>query len=51
MDGKSLPVALTGGYSWAFWGLAVFGVLAFIAAITLIRREDVSEAPAAAPVP
>jgi EmrB/QacA subfamily drug resistance transporter len=50
-EGKSLPVALTGGYSWAFWGLAVFGVLAFIAAITLIRREDVSEAPAAAPVP
>jgi hypothetical protein len=28
----------------------VFGVLAFIAAIALIRREDVSEAPAAAPV-
>jgi EmrB/QacA subfamily drug resistance transporter len=49
-EGKSLPEALTGGYSWAFWGLAVFGVLAFIAAITLIRREDVSEAPAAAPV-
>jgi MFS family permease len=51
LDGKSLPEALTGGYSWAFWGLAVFGVLAFIAAITLIRQEDVSEAPAAAPVP
>jgi hypothetical protein len=40
---------LTGGYSWAFWGLAVFGVLAFIAAITLIRREEMSEAPS--PVP
>ncbi len=50
LDGKSLPVALTGGYSWAFWGLAVFGVLAFIAAITLIRREEMSPAPAAAPV-
>ena len=48
-DGKSLPVALTGGYSWAFWGLAVFGVLALIAALTLVRREDMSEAPAAAP--
>jgi EmrB/QacA subfamily drug resistance transporter len=46
--GKSLPVALTGGYSWAFWGLAVFGVLAFIAAITLIRPEELEEAPAAA---
>jgi MFS family permease len=48
-DGKSLPVALTGGYSWAFWGLAVFGVLAFIASITLIRREEMSEAPSTAP--
>src|SRR2546426_7143858 len=49
LDGKSLPVALTGGYSWAFWGLAVFGVLAFIAAITLIRREEMSPAPSPAP--
>jgi MFS family permease len=49
LDGKPLPEALTSGYSWAFYGLAVFGVLAFIAAITLIRREEVSEAPAAAP--
>ena len=48
-DGKSLPVALTGGYSWAFWGLAVFGVLALIAALTLIRSQEMSEAPAAAP--
>ena len=45
-DGKSLPSALTGGYSWAFWGLAVFGVLAFIAAITLIRPAELEEAPA-----
>jgi MFS family permease len=44
-EGKSLPVALTGGYSWAFWGLAVFGVLAFIAAIMLIRGEEMSQAP------
>jgi EmrB/QacA subfamily drug resistance transporter len=53
-DRKPLPVALTGGYGWAFYGLAVFGVLAFIAAITLIRSEEMAEpgsAPAAAPVP
>jgi MFS family permease len=50
IEGKSLPVALTGGYSWAFWGLAVFGVLAFIAAISLIRREEMSPAPAAATI-
>src|SRR5438552_122420 len=49
-DGKSLPVALTGGYSWAFYGLAVVGVLAFIAAITLIRGGEMSQAPATAPV-
>jgi hypothetical protein len=42
-------VALTGGYSWAFYGLAVFGVLAFIAAVTLIGREDMSQAPSTAP--
>jgi len=29
----------------------VFGVLAFIAAITLIRPQEMSEAPSAAPVP
>src|SRR2546422_707004 len=50
LDGKSLPVALTGGYSWAFYGLAVVGVLAFIAAITLIRGGEMSQAPATAPV-
>jgi EmrB/QacA subfamily drug resistance transporter len=53
-DRKPLPVALTGGYGWAFYGLAVIGVLAFIAAITLIRSEEMAEpgsAPAAAPVP
>jgi hypothetical protein len=48
-DGKSLPVALTGGYSWAFWGLAVIGVLALIASLTLIRSQEMTEAPAAAP--
>ena len=51
---KPLPVALTGGYGWAFYGLAVFGLLAFIAAITLIRSEEMTEpggAPATAPAP
>jgi EmrB/QacA subfamily drug resistance transporter len=49
-EGKSLPVALTSGYSWAFYGLAVVGVLAFIAAITLIRGQEMSPAPSTAPV-
>ena len=49
VDGKSVPVALTGGYSWAFWGLVVIGVLAFIAALTFIRGGKMSQAPATAP--
>jgi EmrB/QacA subfamily drug resistance transporter len=47
-DHKAVPVALTGGYAWAFWALAVFGVLAFIAALTLIKPEEMAaEAPGA----
>jgi EmrB/QacA subfamily drug resistance transporter len=49
IEGKSLAEALTGGYAWAFWGLAVIGVLALLAALTLIRREEMGET-AAAPV-
>ena len=49
IEGKSLPEALTGGYAWAFWGLAVIGVLALIAALTLIRPEEMAEAPSPAP--
>jgi hypothetical protein len=47
VDGKPLPYALTGGYAWAFWALAVFAVLAFVAVVTLIKREEM--APAQAP--
>ncbi|MDQ2968454.1 MAG: DHA2 family efflux MFS transporter permease subunit [Actinomycetota bacterium] len=46
-DGKPLAVALTGGYRWAFWALAFFAALAFIAAVTLIKGEEMAEAPAA----
>src|SRR5207302_1417615 len=44
-EGKSFAEAHTGGYAWAFWGLAVIGVLALIAALTLIRREEMAEVP------
>jgi EmrB/QacA subfamily drug resistance transporter len=50
IDGKSLPEALTGGYAWAFWGLAVIAVLALISAFTLIRREELADVPASAPI-
>ena len=48
--GRSLPDALTHGYGYAFWALAFFGLAAIIAAITLIRRDDMSESPVAAPI-
>ena len=50
IEGKSFAEAHTGGYAWAFWGLAVIGVLALIAALTLIRREEMAEVPSAAPI-
>jgi len=48
-EGQNLPAALTGGYRWAFWALAVFAVAAVVAAITLIRREEMAESPTTAP--
>jgi EmrB/QacA subfamily drug resistance transporter len=49
-EGTPIPTALTHGYGAAFWALAVFGVLAIVAALTLIRREELAEAPAPAPL-
>jgi EmrB/QacA subfamily drug resistance transporter len=49
-EGKPIPTALTHGYGAAFWALAVFGVAAIVAALTLIRREELAETPATAPV-
>jgi EmrB/QacA subfamily drug resistance transporter len=49
-EGKPVPTALTHGYAAAFWALAVFGALAIVAALTLIRREELAEAPAPAPL-
>jgi EmrB/QacA subfamily drug resistance transporter len=46
--GRSAAVAFTSGYQWAFWALAAFGVAAVIAALTLIRNEEMAE-PATAP--
>jgi EmrB/QacA subfamily drug resistance transporter len=49
-EGKAIPTALTHGYAAAFWALAVFGVLAIVAALTLIRPQELAETPATAPV-
>jgi len=48
-SGDAVPLALTGGYRWGFWALAVFGAGAVIAALTLIRREEMAATPATAP--
>jgi MFS family permease len=48
-DGRSPADALTHGYGFAFWALAFFGAAAIIAALTLIRREEMAETPATAP--
>ena len=37
-------------YGYAFWPLALFGAAAIIAAVTLIRREEMAETPATAPI-
>jgi EmrB/QacA subfamily drug resistance transporter len=37
-------------YGYAFWPLAFFGAAAIVAAITLIRRDEMAETPATAPI-
>jgi EmrB/QacA subfamily drug resistance transporter len=49
-EGRSVPEALTHGYGYGFWALALFGAAAIIAAVTLIRREEMAETPATAPI-
>jgi MFS family permease len=49
-EGASVPAALTGGYQWAFWGLAVLEALAVVAALGLVRREELAEVPATSPI-
>jgi MFS family permease len=49
-EGHSVADALTHGYGYAFWALALFGAAAIIAALTLIRSDEMAETPAAAPL-
>jgi MFS family permease len=48
--GHGIADALTHGYGYAFWALAFFGAAAIIAAVTLIRREEMAETPVTAPI-
>ena len=49
-EGRSQADALTHGFGYGFWALAFFGAAAIIAAITLIKREEMAETPATAPI-
>jgi EmrB/QacA subfamily drug resistance transporter len=49
-EGKSVPDALTHGYGYGFWALAFFGLAAIVAALTLIRREEMAQSTATAPI-
>ncbi|HSC74535.1 MAG TPA: MFS transporter [Gaiellaceae bacterium] len=48
--GRSVPDALTHAYGYGFWALALFGFAAVIAALTLIRRGEMADSPATAPI-
>jgi EmrB/QacA subfamily drug resistance transporter len=48
--GHSALDALTHAYGYGFWALAFFGAAAIVAAVTLIRREEMAETPATAPI-
>jgi EmrB/QacA subfamily drug resistance transporter len=37
-------------YGYAFWPLAFFGAAAIVTAVTLIRREEMADTPATAPI-
>jgi EmrB/QacA subfamily drug resistance transporter len=49
-SGRASLQTLTDGYALAFWTLAGFGVAGFLATLVFIRREELEEVPAAAPV-
>jgi len=41
-SGVAVPAALTGGFQRAFWVLGGIGVVAIVAAATLVRREELA---------
>jgi EmrB/QacA subfamily drug resistance transporter len=49
-EGRSQADALTHGFGYGFWALAFFGLAAIVAAVTLIKREEMAETPVTAPI-
>jgi EmrB/QacA subfamily drug resistance transporter len=50
-SGRPTLQTLTDAYALSFWVLVAFSVLALIASLTLIRREELAEVPATAAMP
>ncbi len=48
-NGVSTPMALTSGFSWAFWLLAGLAAAGVIATVALMRRQELVAEPAPAP--
>ena len=48
--GRDKADALTHGFGYAFWALAFFGLAAIVAALLLIRRDEMAETPVTAPM-
>src|SRR5215204_1307369 len=50
-SGTAQPEALTSGFQLAFWVGAAIALAGVVAALVLIRQEEIAAAPEAAPVP
>src|SRR5918995_238842 len=50
-SGAAQPEALTSGFQLAFWVGAAIALAGVVAALVLIRQEEIAAAPEAAPVP
>ena len=50
-SGAARPEALTSGFQLAFWVGAAIAIAGVVAALVLIRQEEVAAAAEAAPVP
>jgi EmrB/QacA subfamily drug resistance transporter len=48
--GRASLQTITDGYALAFWVMVGFGIAAFVAALTLIRKEEMGEAAVTAPI-
>jgi len=48
-EGTSQPAALTSGFQWAFWFLAVLGVVSIVATFVFVNDREIASSAAAEP--